>query len=129
MKETIHLSQIACEQVLFWKKEKRKGKGEREPVDKHLRLLFHPFVIILPVIYQLGRYLSINFTREQLLGKLTGIERCFAPSENRVKWNTSLIVNFAKRCGSLARELIWCRSFAFQEIRPCWLTVVKTALY
>ena len=30
------------------------------------------------------------------VGKLTGNERNFAPSENRVKWSTNLIVNFAK---------------------------------
>ena len=29
-----------------------KGGGGREPVDKHLRLLFHPLVIILPIICQ-----------------------------------------------------------------------------
>ena len=34
--------------------EEREGKGGGggEPVDKHLRLLFHPLVIILPIICQ-----------------------------------------------------------------------------
>ena len=34
--------------------EEREGKGGggREPVDKHLRLLFHPLVIILQIICQ-----------------------------------------------------------------------------
>ena len=34
--------------------EEREGKvgGGREPVVKHLRLLFHPLVIILPIICQ-----------------------------------------------------------------------------
>ena len=97
----------------FGEKSARKGKGkgggggggEREPVDKHLRPLF------------------------SRVEKLTGHKGCFAPSENRVKWNASLIVNFAKRRWSTVRELIQCRSLAFQEIRPCWLTVVKTALH
>ena len=76
---------------------KGKGKGEREPVDKHLRPLFRRLVIILPIICQYkGRYLSINFAREYLLGKLTGNEQCFAPSEKRVKWSASLIVYFSQ---------------------------------
>ena len=44
-----------------------------EPEDKHLRPLLRPLVIC--------------FARQQLLGKLTGNERCFDPSENRVKWS------------------------------------------
>ena len=46
---------IACEQALcLGKKIARKGKGKegREPVDKHLRPLFRPLVIILPNICQ-----------------------------------------------------------------------------
>ena len=37
-----------------WEKnsKEREGKGRREPVDKHLRSLFHPLVIILPNICQ-----------------------------------------------------------------------------
>ena len=37
-----------------WGKIARKGKGKggREPVDKHLRLLFRPLVIILLIICQ-----------------------------------------------------------------------------
>ena len=39
-----------------WGKIARKGKGKggggRAPVDKHLRLLFRPLVIILPIICQ-----------------------------------------------------------------------------
>ena len=34
------------------RKGKGKGRGGREPVDKHLRLLFRPLVIILPIICQ-----------------------------------------------------------------------------
>ena len=32
--------------------QEREGKGGREPVDKHLRPLFRPLVIILPIICQ-----------------------------------------------------------------------------
>ena len=53
---------------LFGEKIARKGKGKgggvREPVDKHMRLLFRPIVIILPNICQYNRYLSINFACE-----------------------------------------------------------------
>ena len=38
----------------------------------------------------------------------------FAPSENRVKWRASVSVDFAKIHWSLVRELIQCRSLAFQ---------------
>ena len=47
--------ELACEQALcLGKKIARKGKGKegREPVDKHLRPLFRPLVIILPNICQ-----------------------------------------------------------------------------
>ena len=46
---------LACEQALCLGKKiarKGKGKGGREPVDKHLRPLFRPLVIILPNICQ-----------------------------------------------------------------------------
>ena len=44
--------ELACEQALCLGKKKR-GKGVgREPVDKHLRLLFRPLVIVLPIICQ-----------------------------------------------------------------------------
>ena len=44
-----------------------------------------------------------------------------------MKWTSSLIVDFAKSRWSPVRELIRCRSLAFQEIRPRWLKVAKTA--
>ena len=46
---------LACEQALCLGKKiarKGKGKGGREPVDKHLRPLFRSLVIILPIICQ-----------------------------------------------------------------------------
>ena len=47
-------TQLACEQPLCLGKnsEEREGEGGREPVDKHLRPLFRPLVIILPIICQ-----------------------------------------------------------------------------
>ena len=48
------VASVACEQALCLGKnsEEREGKGGREPVDKHLRPLFRPLVIILPIICQ-----------------------------------------------------------------------------
>ena len=49
------LEEVACEQALCLGEKiarKGKGKGGREPVDKHLRPLFRPLVIILPNICQ-----------------------------------------------------------------------------
>ena len=46
---------IACEQALCLAKKiakKGKGKGRREPVDKHLGPPFRTLVIILPIICQ-----------------------------------------------------------------------------
>ena len=53
--EKSRISILACEQALcLGKKIARtgKGKGGREPVDKHLRPLFRTLVIILPIICQ-----------------------------------------------------------------------------
>ena len=77
-----------------WGKIERKGKrnGGREPVDKHWRPLFRPLVIILPnsvskiVICQSISRLS------KPPGKINGN----APSENKVKWVASVIVDFEK---------------------------------
>ena len=52
------LSCLACEQALYLGENSELGKGRergaggREPVDKHLRPLFRPLVIILPIICQ-----------------------------------------------------------------------------
>ena len=49
------LPRLACDQALCLGKKiarKGKGKGGREPVDKHLRPLLCPLVIILPNICQ-----------------------------------------------------------------------------
>ena len=51
-----------------WGKIARKGKGKegREPVDKHLRPLFRPLVIILPIICEPARSLSVNQFRARV---------------------------------------------------------------
>ena len=67
----------------------------REPVDKHLRLLFRPLVI-LSCRSSVSKIVICQSVSH--VGKLVGNEWCFAPSENSVKWNTSLMVDFAKSC-------------------------------
>ena len=61
----------------------RKGGGERA-----CRQTFEAAILPSLIICQ-----SVS-----CVGKLVGNEWCFAPSENSVKWNTSLIVDFAKSC-------------------------------
>ena len=77
------------------RKGKGKGGGGEEPVDKHLRPQFRPLVKLLSCQSSVSKIIICQSILH--MDKSEGNERCFAPSENRVKWSASVIVHFAKR--------------------------------
>ena len=98
--------------------EDREGKGWREPVDKHLRLLFRPLVIILPIIViRICQSISRVSNSWENYHEMSGVFVRLKTEWNSLKWSASLIVDFAKSRWSPVRELIGCRSLAFQEDR------------
>ena len=115
---------VACEQTLFLEKNSEEREGKRG--ERACRQTFE--AAIPPSCNYLAEHLSVRslsvnqFRAWVTPGKINGKWTLF-------EWTSSLIVDFAKSRWSPVRELIWCRSLAFQEIRPCWLTVAKTALY
>ena len=117
---------------LFGEKNSKEweGKGRWE---RAYRQIFE--AAILPSCNYLAEYLSVRslsvnqFCMWVTPGKFYRKWAMFCSFSKQSKQTTSLIVNFAKNCWSSVRELIRCRSLAFQEIRPCRLTVAKTALY
>ena len=66
-----------CRRLFVWGKRAWKGKGKwggggGDPVDKYLRALFRHLVIVLPIICQQDRSLSINFRAWVTPGKING---------------------------------------------------------
>ena len=92
--------------------EERKRKGGKRACRQTFEAAIPPSCSY-PAEHLSVRSLSVNQFRARVTpGKLTGNEQCFAPSENKVKWTASQIVDFAKSRWSLVRELIRCRSLA-----------------
>ena len=108
---------VACEQALcLGKKIARKEKGKGGGGERACRKTFE--ATLPPSCNYLAEHLSVKslsvnqFHAWVTLGKING------------KWAVFCSVSKQSEI-----ELTQCWSLAFQEIRPCWLTVAKTVLY